>query len=76
MIELKEKNPSYFKVLVDKFYHGKTGIHTQSVARALAKLTLRMNQIHNRMEYSYEDGIGTRQIFTNLNAWAITGEWG
>jgi len=75
MLELKERNPSYFKTIVDKFYKYKKGMETKSVARALAKLTLLMNQLHNRLEYSYEEGPGSRKVFTNMSAWSITGEW-
>jgi hypothetical protein len=78
MEELKDTNPSYFTVLVDNYVHEKSMTDAQYVviSRALDKLTLLMNQIHNFNEYTYEGGPGARQVFSNSTSVAITGSWG
>lgn len=77
MLELKDTNPSYFDVIVDKYVHHEEVKDNKAVTlfRALDKLTLLMNQIHNFNEYTYEDGPGARQVFSNSTSVAITGSW-
>lgn len=77
MEELKDTNPSYFSVLVDNYVHEKAMTDAQYVviSRALDKLTLLMNQIHNFNEYTYESGPGARKVLSNSTSVAITGSW-
>lgn len=77
MEELKDTNPSYFSVLVDNYVHEKSMTDAQYViiSRALDKLTLLMNQIHNFNEYTYENGPGARTVLSNSASIGITGEW-
>lgn len=77
MLELKDTNPSYFNVLVDKYVHELELNNKQRVtlSRANEKLTLVMNQIHNLREFTYHSGPGARQALSNSTSVAITGSW-
>ena len=76
--QLKETKPSYFQVLIDNYVHEKSMTDAQYVviSRALDKLTQLMNQVHNFNEYTYDNGPGARQVFSNSTSVAITGSWG
>ncbi len=77
MEALKESNPSYFTLLVDNYVYDKAMTEAQfkTIVKALSKLTVLMNQVHNFNEYTYEDGPGARQVFSNSTSVAITGSW-
>lgn len=77
MMELKETNPSYFNVIVDRYVHERelNGAERKRLSLATDKLTLLMNQIHNIREYTYHSGPGARQVLSNSTSVAITGSW-
>jgi hypothetical protein len=77
MMDLKQSNPSYFNVIVDKYVHELELTDTQqkTLLRGVNKLTLLMNQIHNVREYTYHSGPGARQVLSNSTSVAITGSW-
>lgn len=77
MEALKEGNPSYFTLLVDNYVYDKAMTEAQfkTIVKALSKLTLLMNQVHNFNEYTYEDGPGARRVLSNSTSVAITGSW-
>lgn len=77
MEALKETNPSYFTLLVDNYVYDKSMTEAQfkTIVKALTKLTLLMNQIHNFNEYTYENGPGARTVLSNSASIGITGEW-
>jgi hypothetical protein len=77
LLELKDVNPSYFEVLIDNYVHDKsmTDAQFKRISRALVKLTLIMNQIHNVREFTYHSGPGARRVLSNSTSVAITGSW-
>lgn len=78
LVELKETNKAQFGVLTNRYFKGVyegTDANYKMMERALDKVTLLMNQIHNIREYTYHSGPGARQALSNSTSVAITGSW-
>lgn len=71
LLMLKESNPSYFKVIIDKFVHGIEPPNSSISTRAVDKLTQLMNKVNQSARYYYE-GVGARRIVSNAQAQALT----
>lgn len=71
MLLLRESNPSYFKLIVDKWVHGLSPTHSANQTRAVDKLTVLMNRVNKAARYSYE-GVGVRKVVSNGTATAWT----
>lgn len=74
MLELKQDNPSYFDVIVEKYFQDEEQDNTRrkTLTRGIEKLTQLMNQNHNAREYGYDDGPGSRTVLSNSTSQAIT----
>lgn len=66
LLMLKSDAPSYFKAVIDKWVNG-LDPHTQTMDRALDKLTILMNKVNQAARYSYE-GPGSRKALTNTQS--------
>lgn len=71
MLMLRDNNPTYFKLIVDKWVHGVAPTSSANQTRAVDKLTLFMNKVNNAARYSYQ-GIGSRKVISNSYSIALT----
>lgn len=67
LVMLKDRNKTYFKVLIDNYVHKKPPAHSQVLTRSVDKLVEMMNQVNKAARYSYE-GPGARKSPTNAQA--------
>lgn len=79
LLDLKETNPAQFELITNRYFKGWYDSSISSVKmmmqRGLDNLTLKMNQVHNAREYTYESGPGARKVLSNSTSVAITGGW-
>lgn len=78
LMEMRDTNKAQFEVLTNRYFKGvyeSTDANYKMMERALDKVTLLMNQIHNFNEYTYENGPGARKVLSNSTSLAITGSW-
>lgn len=66
LLMLRSDAPSYFKAVIGKWVNNEDP-HTQTVERAVEKLTVSMNRVNQAARYSYE-GPGSRKALTNTQA--------
>lgn len=67
LLMLRESNPSYFKLIIDKWVHGISPANSAAQTRAVDKLALLMNRVNRSARYSYE-GPGNRKSVSNTVA--------